>query len=282
MTPRQLFEKNREVIHQQAPDFSPKLGIILGSGVGSFVNEIQRPISIPYEQLPAMRPCHVEGHSGVLYLGTLKGLSVACFQGRNHLYEGHSQEVIQAPIRTLKLLGVDTVILVSMVGSMSTDFTAGSLALVSDHINLQARNPLVGMNDEFWGPRFPNMEHAYDPALRAKIQQVALELNIPLKEAIYMGVLGPSYETPAEISAFARLGASIVGMSTVSEVILARHCGIKVLAISVVSNMAAGMSQELVDHRLALEVTAKAVHDLSRLLLTFIEQTFVFKGESHV
>jgi xanthosine phosphorylase len=264
------ISKNVAIIRQCAPNFHPKLGIILGSGVGKFADIIQDSVVIPFAQLPALRPCKVEGHVGRLHLGTINGLAVACFQGRNHLYEGYSQEVIQAPVRTLKQLGVETLILVSAVGSLEPDIKPGSLVVVSDHINLQFSNPLVGPNDDLWGPRFPNMEDAYDPSLRKIMANAAVELGIHTSEGVYIGVLGPSFETPAEIRAFKHMGADIVGMSTVPEVIAARHCDMKVVAVSVVTNMAAGMIAEAINHKLSLSIADQTVHDLSRLLSTFI------------
>ena len=260
------------IIKQRKPGFIPKIGIILGSGAGKFAQEISDATHIDYEQLPGMRASGVEGHQGLLHLGQLKGVPVACFQGRNHLYEGHAADIVQTPIRTLKLLGAETVILTAAVGSMSPDMPPGSLVIVNDHINFQFSNPLVGPNDNTWGPRFPSLEDAYDPALRKNIKAVADQLNIPTREGVYLAVLGPSFETPAEIRAFKKLGADVVGMSTVPEVITARHCGLKVLAISIVTNMAVGMSAEKVDHQGTLDTAALALDDLSRLLLAFIGQ----------
>ncbi|HVV69721.1 MAG TPA: purine-nucleoside phosphorylase [Gammaproteobacteria bacterium] len=257
-------------IKQRVPGFTPKIGLILGSGVGKFAKEIADVTSIDYEELPGMRGCNVEGHRGLLHLGQLKGVPIACFQGRNHLYEGYSADIIQTPIRTLKLLGAETVILIAAVGSMSPDMPPGSLVIINDHINFQFSNPLVGPNDNTFGPRFPSLEDAYDPELRANIKAIATSLNIPTREGVYVAVLGPSFETPAEIRAFKKLGADVVGMSTVAEVITARHCGLKVLAISIVTNMAVGMSEEKVEHQGTLETASLALNDLSRLLLAFV------------
>jgi len=272
MTPTEALNKSLAIIRERVPNFSSKLGMILGSGVSKLVNEIQHAHVIPYKDLPAMRECQVPGHAGLLYLGSIKDQPIVCFQGRNHPYEGHPQQVIQASIRLLKLLGVETVILVSAVGSLSAEKQPGDLVALTDHMNFQFNNPLVGPNEEEWGPRFPGMENAYDADLRNRLKNIAKGLEITLHEGVYVGVLGPSYETPAEIRAFKLLGADVVGMSTVPEVILARHCGIKVLAIGVVTNMAAGLSQELLDHKNVLIKAEHAIQDLSRLLPSFIEQ----------
>ncbi len=272
LTPLNNAAQAAAIIKQRVPGFTPKLGLILGSGVGQFAQEIKNATVVDYEELPGMRGCKVEGHHGLLHLGQLKGVAVACFQGRNHLYEGHPADIIQTPIRTLKLLGAQTVILISAVGSMSPEMPPGSLVVINDHINLQFSNPLVGPNDNSWGPRFPSLEDAYDPALRKQLLSMADKLNIAAREGVYVAVLGPSFETPAEIRAFKKLGADVVGMSIVPEVITARHCGMNVLAISIVTNMAVGMSLEKVDHQLTLDTATRTLHDLSRLLLAFIEE----------
>lgn len=258
-------------IRQKAPNFIPKVGIILGSGVGHFVNRINDATTIPYESLVAMRPCTVEGHAGLLHLGTIHNVPIACFQGRNHFYEGYEPKVIQAPVRLLKLLGATTLILVSAAGSISSEIPIGSLALINDHINFQLCNPLIGQNDNRWGPRFPDMEHVYDQKIRQELQQIAAKKGIQLKEGVYIGVLGPSFETPAEIRAFKILGADLVGMSTIPEVITAKHCGIKVGAIAVVTNMAAGIESSSIDHQISLAVANKAVENISQLLEGFMD-----------
>ena len=259
-------------IREEKPDFTPKLGIILGSGLGYIAESIQDPKIIAFQDIPGMKECRVEGHSGVLYLGNIHDTPVACFQGRNHLYEGHEGKIVQAPIHILKLLGAEMVLVVSAVGSLNPDIDAGSLVCVSDHINFLFSNPLVGPNDEFWGARFPNMENAYDAELRQKLKHLAQQENILLHEGIYIGVLGPSFETPAEIRAFRLLGADVIGMSTVPEVITARHCGLKVATLAIVTNKAAGLSEHHIDHSLSLDIAKNSAQDISRLILKFIEQ----------
>lgn len=259
------------VIQQQVPNFKPTLGLILGSGLGAFADKIEQAKIIPYQNLPGFSQCSVEGHHGELHLGWLSGIPIACLKGRAHYYEGNSNEVLQTMIRTLKSLGVETLLITNAAGSLRFDMKPGELMLISDHINFQFNNPLVGPNDSTFGPRFIGMEDAYDPNLRQQFLTIAKQLNIKLTEGVYLGVLGPSFETPAEIRAFRILGADAVGMSTVAEVILAKHCGMKVTAISAITNMAAGLSEEKLTHEGTLKTAGQATHDLSHLLLTFME-----------
>ncbi len=260
------------IIRQRAPNFKADIGIILGSGAGKFSQTIVNPITIPYTELPSMRKSGVEGHAGVLQLGCLQNHHVACFNGRNHLYEGHPAAVVTAPIRILKQLGAKTVILGAAVGSLNPHTPPGSLVMINDHINFQFSNPLVGPNDDTLGVRFPSLEHAYDLTLRQQLAESARELALPLTEGVYIACLGPSFETPAEIRAFKYLGADVVGMSLVPEVIAARHCGLNVLAIAMVTNLAVGLSSEIVDHQMTLTTAAQTVADLTKLLLHFLER----------
>lgn len=256
-----------ESIRQRAPHCSVAMGLILGSGAGTLAEQIQDPLIIPYEDIPGMQPCRVEGHGGKLYLGVLQGVHVACFQGRNHLYEGHPWSVIRTPIRILKLLGARVLLQVSAVGSLREDVGAGSLVVIQDHINFQGCNPLTGMNNPSFGTRFPSLENAYDVALRRSLIQTAQELGIRLPEAVYLATLGPSFETPSEIRAFRTLGADVVGMSTVAETILARHCGLKVAAIGMVTNLAVGLSDCTVDHELTLAGAQRASGAVTELVI---------------
>lgn len=270
---RSIFEAIYR-IRKEIPDFKPKLGIILGSGAGHIADQIQDAKTISYLEIPGMRECKVEGHHGLLHLGSIKNVPVACFQGRNHVYEGHSSNIIQAPIRILKLLGAETVLLISAVGTLSAEIEVGSLVCIRDHINLLFSNPLVGPNDPFWGPRFPDMENAYDPELRHCLAETAKQEHIDLSEGVYVGVLGPSFETPAEIRAFRILGADVVGMSTVPEVITARHCGLKVVTLAIATNKAAGLSKEGLDHKISLSIAERSAVELSRLVVKFIDKAF--------
>lgn len=268
--------QNADYIKHLAPNFKPKYGLILGSGLGDLANEIENATHIPYQDLQGFGSCHVQGHNGVLTLGTLKGVPVACLQGRSHYYEGNDDETMQTPIYTLKSIGCETLLITNAAASLRDEVRPGSLVLVDDHINFSFRNPLVGRNNAHFGPRFPGMAEAYDPQTRAQLQRAAKELGIELPDGVYIGVLGPSYETPAEIRAFKMWGAHLVGMSTVPEVILASHCGMKVAVISSVTNMGCGMSDEKLTHEGVLEVAKQAAGNLIRLLTHFMENASAF------
>ncbi|EDP46445.1 purine-nucleoside phosphorylase [Rickettsiella grylli] len=248
------------------PTFQAKLGIILGSGLADIADKLTDSISIPYAELPGFPVSSVEGHHGKMIVGYLNKIPVVCYQGRIHLYEGMHANDFKLFIRTLKYLGCRAVIMTNAVGSLTKNVDAGQLVLISDHINLHPMNPLTGPNDEEFGPRFFAMDDAYDPGIRHIIRQAAKQLSIPLTEGIYLSVLGPNFETPAEIRAFRQWGADVVGMSTVPEVIVARHCGLKVAVISVVTNLAAGLSKEPITHEGTVHFAAKASHHLGRLI----------------
>ncbi len=260
------------VIAQRAPGFKPTAGLILGSGLGGLGDQITDAQAISYADLPGFPEPSVEGHAGRLILGTLGGISVACLQGRVHLYEGHPPQVVQTLVRTLKVAGCETLIVTNAAGSLRSDVEAGSLMLMSDHINMQPMNPLTGPNDDSFGPRFPPMSGAYDEELRDKFKDVAAQLGITLHEGVFVALLGPYFETPAEIRAFKVLGADSVGMSVVPEVIVARHCGMRVAAISVLTNLAAGLSYEELSHEQTLHYANLAAGDLSRLIIAFLER----------
>jgi len=257
-------------IRARAPGFAPRLGIILGSGLGPIAESINAPTIISYADISGFPQPGVEGHAGKMILGTLGGLPVACLQGRVHLYEGKGAEPIKMLVRTLKRLGCESLLLTNAAGSLRAGMGAGSLMMISDHLNMQPANPLAGPNDEEFGPRFPPMEDAYDPELRRMLARVAGRAGIALGEGVYAAILGPSFETPAEIRAFARLGADAVGMSTVPEAIVARHCGLRVAAISVITNLAAGMGEPL-SHEQTLREAAGAATKLQTLIAGYCE-----------
>jgi len=213
----------------------------------------------------------VEGHAGRLVLGNLAGVAVACMQGRVHLYEGHDAADLALPIRALRLAGCDILVLTNAAGSLNAEFLPGSLMMLTDHINMTGANPLIGANDERFGPRFPDMTVAYDRELRRSLAASATALGVTLHEGVYVALLGPNFETPAEIRALRTLGADAVGMSTVPECLVARHCGMRVAAISTLTNLAAGMTDEELSHEQSLAVGAEAAKDLGRLLPTFLE-----------
>ena len=258
------------VLREHAPGFVARLGIILGSGLGGLADEIADPVAIPYAEIPGFPPSTVAGHAGRFILGRLEGVPVACMAGRFHLYEGHAPAVIKLPIRTFRALGAETLLVTNAAGSLRPEAGPGSLMLVTDHLNLQWTNPLVGPNDDAWGERFVGLEDAYDPELRARLVRLAGELGITLHQGVYGGLLGPLFETPAEIRAYRILGADAVGMSTVPEVIVARHCGLRVAAISAITNLGVGLSAEPVDHEQTLRGAAQAAAALIPLARAFV------------
>ncbi|KNC51873.1 xanthosine phosphorylase [Thecamonas trahens ATCC 50062] len=256
-------------IRTKLPGFAPRLAIILGSGMGGVADAIEDKTEFPYSELPGFPVSTVQGHAGTFVCGTLEGVQVACLKGRVHLYEGTDPQLIRAPIYTFKELGCEIMFSTSAVGSLREDVGPGELFLLKDHINLQARNPLIGPNDPI-GPRFPSLLNAYDPALRALIQAKAAENEINITEGVYLACLGPSFETPAEIKAFKILGADCVGMSVVPEVIVARHCDLRVATVSIVVNLAAGLTNEHITHDETLHFSGLAAGKVTQLVKSFI------------
>ncbi len=248
----------------------PEIGLILGSGLGVVGDRLEEAVTIPYGDIPHFPVSTVEGHAGELALGLLEGRKVALLRGRFHLYEGYDAEQIALPIRVLKRLGVRTLLVTNAAGGINTSFVPGDLMLISDHLNLTGRNPLVGRNDDTLGTRFPDMSEAYSKRLRAVARETAAALGIPLREGVYAGLLGPSYETPAEIRMLRMLGADAVGMSTVTEVIAARHAGIEVLGISCISNMAAGILDQPLSHEEVMETTERVKERFMSLVLALV------------
>ncbi len=258
-------------IAQKAPGFKPKLAMTLGSGLGDLADLLEDVVKIPYGDLPDFPPCNVVGHAGNLYLGKLKGVPVAFLQGRAHYYEGVSNVVAKTYIRTLKLIGCESILITNAAGSMRDDIAPGDLVLIKDHINFQGVNVLCGHNEDDFGPRFIGMDDAHNPQLREKLLSIAHENNIALKQGVYFAVLGPSFETPAEIRAFQMMGGDVVAMSAINEIITAHHCGLRVAMISVVSNMAAGLSTQKISHELTLAGVKLATDKLKQLVLAFVE-----------
>ena len=247
----------------------PSIGIILGSGLGDIADEIESKIVIPYREIPHFACSTAPGHKGQLICGTLSNADVLCMQGRLHYYEGHSMQDILFPIRVMKLLGIETLIVTNAAGGVNLEFHAGDLMLIEDHINFLP-NPLIGPNDAEFGPRFCDMTYTYTPALRELAQQAAQKMNISLRRGVYMAVTGPSFETPAEIRAFRTLGADAVGMSTVPEVIAASHCGMQVLAFSLITNMAAGVTGEQLSEEEVIEIGSRQGHVLRSLVTEIV------------
>jgi purine-nucleoside phosphorylase len=256
----------------------PTLGIILGSGLGNFASSVENPTIIPYDEIPGWPLSTVEGHSGKLVLGSIRGTQVAVMQGRVHAYEGYSLAEVTFPTRVLGMLGCHKLIVTNAAGGINTSYGEGTLVAISDHINLTGSNAALGPNDARFartpgsGLRFFDMSTAYSPRLRTLAHAEAAKLNFPLPEGIYLAVLGPSYETPAEIRAFRTLGADLVGMSTVHEVIIARHMGLEVLGLSLVTNMAAGVLDKPLHHTEVMETANRVEKQFTSLLLGLIPQ----------
>ncbi|PWU11766.1 MAG: purine-nucleoside phosphorylase [Verrucomicrobia bacterium] len=238
----------------------PKIALVLGSGLGAFADEFTRSVKIPYAKIPHFPRSTAIGHAGQLVIGSVDGVPVVGMQGRVHLYEGYSVREVSFPVRVFARMGVKAIVLTNAAGGIKREFTQGRLVLISDHINLQGVNPLSGPNEERFGPRFPDMSAAYDKEFRASALAEGKRRGIDLGEGVYAALAGPSYETPAEIRYLRSIGADLVGMSTVPEVISARHCGMRVLGISCVTNAAAGVLDQPLDHKEVLE-TAERVKD---------------------
>ncbi|MNZ94870.1 Purine nucleoside phosphorylase 1 [compost metagenome] len=253
-------------------DVSPKVGLILGSGLGVLADHIEEAIQIDYKDIPHFPTSTVEGHAGELLIGTVQGTPVVLMKGRFHMYEGYDPELTAFPVRVMKELGVGTLLVTNAAGGVNTSYQPGDLMLISDHINLTGKNPLIGHNDSELGPRFPDMSQAYSRRIRDLAKQVADKNGISLQEGVYAGLLGPSYETPAEIRMLRTLGADAVGMSTVSEVIVARHAGIEVLGISCISNMASGILDQPLSHVEVIETTDRVREKFLNLVLAIIPQ----------
>jgi xanthosine phosphorylase len=250
---------------------NPRLGIILGSGLGAIADALTDATATPYAELEGFPLPSVAGHGGTLHLGRLNGLSVAVFQGRKHVYETGDATGMRVPIRWLKDQGAEALLVTNAAGSLNAEVGPGKLMAIADHINLLGVNPLTGPNDDAVGPRFPSLRNAYDPELRGRLHAAAHALGIELAEGVYLATAGPTFETPAEIRAFRTLGADAVGMSTVPEVILARHAGLRVAAVSAITNLAEGMGGEELSHEQTLRNAEVAAQDLIRLVGRFAE-----------
>ncbi len=250
----------------------PKIALILGSGLGAFADEFAAATRIPYAKIPHFPRSTAIGHAGQLVIGKVEGIEVAGMQGRVHLYEGYTAQEVAFPIRVFSRLGVKAVILTNAAGGIKKEFTQGRLVVISDHINLQGANPLSGPNADKFGPRFPDMTNAYDKTFRELTLAAGRHLGIDLGEGVYAALAGPSYETPAEIRYLRSIGADLVGMSTVPEVIAARHSGIRALGISCVTNAAAGVLDQPLDHTEVLETAERVKSQFIGLLRAVIPQ----------
>ncbi len=260
-----LAETAAESILQRT-SLRPQIGLVLGSGLGGFADSLTGATRIPYAEIPAFPRSTAIGHAGQMVIGKAGTVPVAAMQGRVHLYEGYSAQQVAFPMYVFGRMGIQAVILTNAAGGINLNYQQGALVLIRDHINLQGANPLVGANDDRFGVRFPDMTHAYAKEFRALAREGAAKLGMMLHEGVYAALLGPSYETPAEISYLRTIGADLVGMSTAFEVIAARHMGIKVLAISCVTNMAAGILDQPLSHREVMETGERVKTSFEALL----------------
>lgn len=250
--------------------YKPEIGLILGSGLGSLADAIEDAEYYNYADIPNFPTSTVEGHAGRLVIGKLGNKQVVAMQGRFHYYEGYTQQEITFPVRVMKALGVNTIVVTNAAGGANTNFKPGDLMLIKDHINLSGNNPLIGKNDQRLGPRFPDMSSAYTPKYIDVVKECANKLNIELQEGVYAFFSGPTYETPAEVKMARILGADAVGMSTAPEVIVASHSGIEVIGISCITNMAAGILDQPLDHEEVIETTQKVKAEFLSLVKSVV------------
>jgi purine-nucleoside phosphorylase len=253
-------------------ELRPKIALVLGSGLGAFADEFANAVKIPYAKIPHFPRSTAIGHAGQLVLGTVDGVPVVGMQGRVHLYEGYSAKQVAFPMRVFSRMGVQAVILTNAAGGINLSYCEGALVALRDHINLQGANPLMGPNDDRFGPRFPDMTRAYDPDFRRFVAEEGKKLRLNLHEGVYLALTGPNYETPAEIHALRALGADLVGMSTVPEVLAARHSGVRVLGISCVTNMAAGITGKTLTAEEVFETGDRVKNQFIALLKAVIPQ----------
>ncbi len=251
-------------------DLTPELGIVLGSGLGGLAEEVTDPVSIPFAELPGWPQATAPGHAGRLLIGRLEGVPVVCQQGRLHLYEGHSPRLVVEPVLLMGRLGAKRVLLTNAAGGVNVSFAAGTMMLVTDHVNLTGHNPLIGQNDDALGERFPDMVNAWSHDLRDLMRRAAVEEEIPVEEGVYIGLTGPTYETPAEVHMLRAMGADAVGMSTVLEAIAARWAGIELAGVSLVTNAGAGVTGEPLTHEEVLEAARAAGPQFVRLVKRFV------------
>lgn len=259
-------------IHARKPNFAPKVGMILGSGLGVIADQLEDKVVIPYEELAGFPVSTVEGHSGELVLGTLNGVQVACMKGRGHYYEHQSMKIMNTPVRTFKRLGCEFMLVTNAAGSLRPErIDVGSLVVFSDHINTMPESPMTGPNDDEYGPRFFSLANAYDKDLRAKALNVAKDENIHLNQGVFVSYTGPNFETAAEIRMMQTIGGDVVGMSVVPEVIAAAHCSLPVLALCAITNMAEGLGDVELSHAQTLKCAKLAEKDFIALILAIMK-----------
>lgn len=268
-----LYERASEAaryINSNAKTRTPRVAVVLGSGLGAVADAVEDAVALPFGEIPHFVSSTVEGHEGSLIIGSCDSVDVLLMKGRVHFYEGYSMEEVTLPVRVFHLMGIRSLILTNAAGGAAPHLSPGSLMALTDHINLMGENPLRGENDERFGPRFQDMTTVYSPAYLEAAHEIAREIGVVLFDGVYMAVRGPSYETPAEIQMMRKLGADAVGMSTVPEATVARHCGINVLAISCITNIAAGLAAAEIDHREVMTVGARVGKQLADLIVRVI------------
>jgi xanthosine phosphorylase len=279
--PDRDIEQSAKMIRSLLGTMRPKIAVILGSGLGLLADRVSGAIEIPYTVLPGFPRPGVQGHDGKLVAGTIDGVPVIFLKGRAHLYEGIDFTTMKVCIRTLRAIGIEVLFVTNSVGSLSEKIQPGSIVAIEDHINLSGTNPLVGHNDEHWGPRFPPMNDAWDPALRKILLDAAAAIDIPMFSGVYVGLLGPTFETPAEIRFLQKIGADCVGMSTVADCIIARHCGMKVVGCNTVVNLAAGLSDVAPSHEETLKWGASTGEEkLSHVIIRFLRDWHEAQGRA--
>jgi purine-nucleoside phosphorylase len=252
--------------------FKPQVGVVLGSGLGEFVSDIEVEAKIPFHEIPHFGVASVEGHSGNLIFGKVSGKNIVALQGRLHYYEGHSMDTVVYPTRVMALLGIEKLILTNSAGGLGDKMQSGDFMIIEDHINFFGTNPLMGPNIKELGPRFPDMTEAYDRKMNILLEEIFKEKQIRYHKGIYAGVTGPTYETPAEVRFFKFIGCSAVGMSTVPESIAANHLGLRVAALSCITNLAAGLSAHKLTHQEVTDTAKRVEKDFSSVLQTFIQR----------
>ncbi|MGL5692543.1 MAG: purine-nucleoside phosphorylase [Peptostreptococcaceae bacterium] len=269
-----MFDKVQESVSfiNEKISVKPQIGLILGSGLGVLADEIENPVKIKYNEIPNFPVSTVEGHAGCLVIGNLEGKTVIAMQGRFHYYEGYSQQEITFPVRVMKDLGVETVVVTNAAGGANKSFKPGDLMIIKDHINLSGSNPLMGPNENKFGPRFPDMSTAYQAKYVSLVKECAKDLDMEVQEGVYAFFSGPTYETPAEVRMAQILGADAVGMSTAPEVIVASHCGMEVVGISCITNMAAGILDQPLDHEEVIETTQKVKSEFLSLVKAVVNR----------
>ena len=259
-----------QAVVRDRTDIVPRLGVVLGSGLGGLAARVESPVAIPFADLPGWPAASAPGHAGRLLLGFIGGIPVVCLQGRLHIYEGHPPGLVVQPVLLMGRLGAPRVLLTNAAGGIQAAWPAGTLMALTDHLNLTGLNPLLGTNPDQLGPRFTDMTDAWDPDLRASLHEAARLEGMPLEEGVYAGLLGPSYETPAEVRMLRTLGADAVGMSTVLEAIAARWAGLRLAGISLVTNPAAGVTGEPLSHEEVLQAADEAAPRFERLVIRFV------------